>query len=298
MPFQAVPLLHSSTIGPGWGQAGVLSSRWSETKCLSGLPVLGRMNHILQVCCEFLGVCLCGISMTRWEWVPAAEASIAAWRRWRPGTNLQSEDVRCRFASAGWLGGHLLHPWVSMSPPIEAVCDPLQVSSMNCSREYLSKHWNSCKARDKESWWLYTELFFDIGGGQWQPGPLLPGQSTEIQASGNEALTLRKLPLPGEDADRELRRSILILWSPSRTSNSPKWSSQWCAQVKRKGAQREMERSQPKLGPMTESNQPNGKVAAFSYWWVNSWRETQGDLGRVCRCKHRFFKRQILKRKI
>lgn len=194
MPFQAVPLLHSSTIGPGWGQAGVLSSRWSETKCLSGLPVLGRMNHILQVCCEFLGVCLCGISMTRWEWVPAAEASIAAWRRWRPGTNLQSEDVRCRFASAGWLGGHLLHPWVSMSPPIEAVCDPLQVSSMNCSREYLSKHWNSCKARDKESWWLYTELFFDIGGGQWQPGPLLPGQSTEIQASGNEALILRSFP--------------------------------------------------------------------------------------------------------
>ena len=51
-----------------------------------------------------------------------------------------------------------------------------------------------------------------------------------------------------------------------------------------------MERSQSKPGPVTESKHPDGKIAAFSYQTVSSYRGTQIDLGKIHRCEKSFSK--------
>lgn len=51
-----------------------------------------------------------------------------------------------------------------------------------------------------------------------------------------------------------------------------------------------MERSQSKPGPVTESKHSDGKIAAFSYRRVNSYRGTQIDLGKIHRWEISFSK--------
>lgn len=90
-----------------------------------------------------------------------------------------------------------------MTPSKSVVCTAVESTYQNTKTAV--KH----EIRSRDGYTQNYSLILVVANGnlQW----LLPGQSTEIQASGNEALILRKLPLPGEDAGRELTRSILIL---------------------------------------------------------------------------------------